>query len=156
MRDLADRQAVHVRIAELAADVGARLRRGSLAGRTVTVKLRYSDFTTLTRQFTLPAATQADTSIRDAATEVFDKHWSGAPIRLIGVGMSLLEEAAQLELFGHTRRTPLDSTLDSLRDRFGPRAIRRGSGEGLRDLDWRSDDMRALGRETAGNADEQA
>jgi len=148
-RDISDRPSIHARIAELAADVGSRLRGGALAGRTVTVKLRYRDFTTLTRQLTIPTPTQSDTVIRDVAREVFDQNWSGGPIRLVGVGMSMLEEAPQLDLFAAGGRAPLDSTLDTLRARFGPRAIRRGAREGLRDLDWRGDDVRTLGSAAA-------
>ncbi len=143
-RDIGVSAELHARIAELAADVGARLRDGSMVGRTVAVKLRYSDFTTLTRQLTLPSPTNADTLIRDVARELFELTWSGSPIRLIGVGMSMLEDAAQLDLYTQPKEQRLDATLDALRDRFGARAIRRGPGTGLRDLDWRSGDLRAL------------
>ena len=145
-RDVADTSRLKVRIAELAADVGARLREGGWAARTVNLKLRYSDFTTFTRQLTLPSHTQSDTLIRDVAAALLDENWSGAPIRLIGVGMTMLDDAAQLDLFSRGKDTALDTTLDSLRKRFGANAIQRGTGEGLRDMDWRSEDMRALTR----------
>jgi len=143
-RDITDSQRLQQRIAELAADVGARLRDGGCAGRTVTLKLRYADFTTVSRQLTLPAPTYADTVVRDVARELFQLTWSGSPVRLIGVGMSMLEDAAQLDLLGQAGNAALDATLDTLRARFGPRAIQRGAGAGLRDLDWRSEDVRAL------------
>jgi len=56
-RDVAQRDALHARIAELAGDVGARLRTGGWTARTVTLKLRYSDFTTISRQETLASST---------------------------------------------------------------------------------------------------
>jgi DNA polymerase-4 len=143
-RDLSHRGRLHERLAELAADVGRRVRHGGWAGRTVTIKLRYADFTTLTRQTTLTSPTVADTAIRDAAVELFETSWSGGPVRLLGVGISALEDAAQLDLFSEQRAGRLDATLDRLRDRFGQAAIQRGTGRGLRDLDWRGDDMRAL------------
>lgn len=141
-RDVAQRSALHLRIAELSSDVGARLRTGGWTARTVTLKLRYSDFTTITRQETLATATATDTTVRDAAVALLDTAWSGDAVRLLGVGVSGLEDAPQLDLFAQPANDRIDRTLDSLRRRFGQDAIRRGTGEGLHDLDWRGDDLR--------------
>lgn len=141
-RDVAQRSALHLRIAELSSDVGARLRMGGWTARTVTLKLRYSDFTTITRQETLSSATATDTTVRDAAVSLLDSAWSGDAVRLLGVGVSGLEDAPQLDLFAQPANDRIDRTLDSLRERFGQGAIRRGTGEGLHDLDWRGDDLR--------------
>jgi DNA polymerase-4 len=141
-RDVAQRDALHARIAELASDVGARLRTGGWTARTVTLKLRYSDFTTITRQETLRSATATDTTVRDAAVALLEASWSGDPVRLLGVGVTGLAEAPQLDLFDRPANDRIDHTLDRLRERFGQGAIRRGTGEGLHDLDWRSDDLR--------------
>jgi DNA polymerase IV len=141
-RDVAQRSALHLRIAELSSDVGARLRTGGWTARTVTLKLRYSNFTTITRQETLATATATDTTVRDAAVALLDTAWSGDAVRLLGVGVSGLEEAPQLDLFAQPANDRIDRTLDSLRERFGQSAIRRGTGEGLHDLDWRGDDLR--------------
>jgi DNA polymerase-4 len=141
-RDVAQRSALHLRIAELSSDVGARLRTGGWTARTVTLKLRYTDFTTITRQETLATATATDTTVRDAALALLDTAWSGDAVRLLGVGVSGLEDAPQLDLFAHPANDRIDRTLDSLRQRFGQDAIRRGTGDGLHDLDWRGDDLR--------------
>jgi DNA polymerase-4 len=141
-RDVAQRDALHARVAELASDVGARLRTGGWTARTVTLKLRYSDFTTITRQETLASSTATDTTVRDAALALLEASWSGAAVRLLGVGVSGLAEAPQLDLFDRPANDRIDHTLDSLRERFGQRAIRRGTGDGLHDLDWRGDDLR--------------
>ena len=141
-RDVAQRPALHLRIAELAGDVGARLRTGGWTARTVTLKLRYADFTTITRQETLPTATATDTTVRDAAVALLDTAWTGSAVRLLGVGVSGLEEAPQLDLFAQPVNDRIDRTLDRLRERFGQDAIRRGAGDGLHDLDWRGDDLR--------------
>jgi DNA polymerase IV len=141
-RDVAERSALHLRIAELASDVGARLRTGGWTARTVTLKLRYTDFTTITRQQTLATATATDTTVRDAAVVLLDTSWSGDAIRLVGVGVSGLEDAPQLDLFAQPANDRIDRTLDRLRERFGQDSIRRGTGEGLHDLDWRGDDLR--------------
>jgi len=141
-RDVAQRPALHLRIAELAGDVGARLRTGGWTARTVTLKLRYADFTTITRQQTLASATATDTTVRDAAVALLDTAWSGDAVRLLGVGVSGLEDAPQLDLFAQPASDRIDRTLDRLRQRFGQDAIRRGTGDGLHDLDWRGDDLR--------------
>ncbi len=141
-RDVAQRSALHLRIAELSSDVGARLRTGGWTARTVTLKLRYSNFTTITRQETLASATATDTTVRDAAVALLDTAWSGDAVRLLGVGVSGLEEAPQLDLFAQPANDRIDRTLDRLRERFGQDAIRRGTGDGLHDLDWRGDDLR--------------
>ena len=141
-RDVAQRDALHLRIAELASDVGARLRTGGWTARTVTLKLRYSDFTTITRQETLRTSTATDTTVRDAALALLDAAWSGSAVRLLGVGVSGLADAPQLDLFDRPAVDRIDHTLDLLRERFGRDAIRRGTGDGLHDLDWRGDDLR--------------
>ena len=141
-RDVAQRDALHARIAELASDVGARLRTGGWTARTVTLKLRYSDFTTITRQETLASSTATDTTVRDAALALLDAAWSGDAVRLLGVGVTGLADAPQLDLFDRPANDRIDHTLDRLRERFGQTAIRRGTGEGLHDLDWRGDDLR--------------
>jgi DNA polymerase-4 len=141
-RDVSQRDALHLRVAELASDVGARLRTGGWTARTITLKLRYSDFTTITRQETLRSSTATDTAVRDAALALLDAAWSGAAVRLLGVGVSGLADAPQLDLFDRPAVDRIDHTLDALRERFGHDAIRRGTGEGLHDLDWRGDDLR--------------
>jgi DNA polymerase-4 len=141
-RDVSQRDALHLRIAELASDVGARLRTGGWTARTITLKLRYSDFTTITRQETLPSSTATDTTVRDAAVALLDAAWSGGAVRLLGVGVSGLADAPQLDLFDRPAVDRIDHTLDALRERFGRDAIRRGTGDGLHDLDWRGDDLR--------------
>lgn len=143
-RDVASRSVLTRRIAALAADVGARLRAGGWTARTVTLKLRYADFATLTRQHSLAESTAADVDVRDTAIALFDAVWSGAPVRLLGVGAASLEEASQLDLFSAPREGRIDHTLDSLRARFGNNAIRRGVAPGLRDMDWRGDDLRSV------------
>ena len=146
-RDVTSRHALAARIAELAADVGRRLRDSQLTARTVTLKLRYADFTTLTRQHSLTSPTQSDTAIRDTACELLDAAWNGAAIRLLGVGTSSIEEREQLDLFASPRSERLDHTLDALRSRFGSASIRRGTSETLRDSDWRGEDIRSVARD---------
>ncbi|HEV3124399.1 MAG TPA: DNA polymerase IV [Candidatus Dormibacteraeota bacterium] len=148
--DISDRGALAARIRELAADVGHRLRAGGWRGRVVTLKLRYGDFTTLSRQVSLQASTDADRPIAAAAARLLDTAWNSAPVRLLGVGVSGLEDAGQLDLLDpeQERDSRLDRVLDSLQDRFGDHAVRRGAAvPALSDLDFRSDDLRRLAGE---------
>ncbi|HEX6539102.1 MAG TPA: DNA polymerase IV [Candidatus Dormibacteraeota bacterium] len=148
-RDVSARAQLLQRIAELSSDVAGRLRAGGWTARTVTLKLRYHDFATITRQHSLPAPTSADVAVRDTATALLNAAWNHAPIRLLGVGVAGLEEASQLNLFTAPREGRIDHTLDSLRARFGTNAIRRGVAGGLRDMDWRADDLRSVSSDDA-------
>jgi DNA polymerase-4 len=144
--DISDRADLHRRLRECATDVAQRLRHGGWTARTATVRLRYGDFTTFTRQHTWPTPQQGDVALATAAIRLFDDAWTGTPIRLLGMGVSGIVEAAQLDLFeagGSPRDARVDVTLDSLRQRFGDAAPRRGPAPRLRDLDFRGEDLRA-------------
>jgi DNA polymerase-4 len=128
--DTADRAKLEGILDRLAEMVAERMRAAGLYGRTVHLKLRYRDFTTLTRAKTLPERTSADRVIGDAARTLFRRAWkSGEQVRLIGVGVSDLEpEPGQANLFddGRWRRTL--EAVDDLRRRFGPEAIALARG----------------------------
>ena len=147
MVDVSNRADLHRHLRACAADVGRRLRTGHWTARTATLKLRYADFSTLSRQFTWPTPQQGDLAVADAAVRLFDDAWSGEPVRLLGVGVTGIIDASQLDLFeggGAPRDARLDLTLDALRERFGDAAPRRGAGlRGLHDLDYRGEDLRA-------------
>lgn len=122
-------------LAQLAEEVGLRLRRKGLAGRTVTVKLRYgADFTTRTVQRTLPRRTDLESDFLPVARELLHSVWSeGAGLRLLGIGLSGFEaEPAQLDLFtadtgeDDPRRRALAKGLDAVRERFGAGAVEKG------------------------------
>ncbi|MCJ7736911.1 MAG: ABC transporter transmembrane domain-containing protein, partial [Anaerolineae bacterium] len=106
-----------------------RLRKAELSASTIKIKLRWSDFTTLTRQVTLAESTDQDSVIYETAQRLLKDNWRpGRPARLIGVGAgNLAEPAAQLRLWdtSNGKGQKLQQTLDSLRDRFGRNAIKR-------------------------------
>src|SRR5690606_13598039 len=88
-RDVSDPTMLRHTLREQSESIGRRLRRDHLYGQTVKLKLRWPDFTPLTRQVTLDQPTDQDDSIYDAALQLFQKHWrSGQAVRLIGVGVS--------------------------------------------------------------------
>lgn len=131
-KDVTDALTLQRTLRRLAEGVGHRLRRQELSGATVKIKLRWADFTTLTRQATLVQPTNLDRDIYQAALELFEKNWPpGKRVRLLGVGVSGFETPAyQLGLWDETGAEPerkLQSTLDDLRERFGDEAVRRGS-----------------------------
>jgi DNA polymerase-4 len=132
-RDLADAPSLHRTLRSLSDKVGRRLRKDGLQGATIKLKLRWSDFTTLTRQMTLAHATHHDDAIYQAALDLFGRVWIvGRPVRLLGVGVSGFEQAnRQLGLWEQpcveAEQSSLESALDKLRDRFGDGVIQRGS-----------------------------
>jgi DNA polymerase IV len=143
--DVTDTASLHERIRVLAADVGGRLRHDRLTGRTVNLKIKYEDFTTVSRRQSLAAGTDSDTAIAQTATGLFAASWSGRPVRLLGVGVSTIEERAQMDLFTPVpEESVVDRAMDELRTRFGNDAVRRGVGGSLRDLDFRGSDLRRL------------
>lgn len=129
-KDIHDAKALEHTIFEQSAGVGKRLRRNRLTGTTVKIKLRWSDFTTLTRQVTLEHATDQDGEIYQAALALFYKAWHpGRPVRLLGVGVSSLREPVrQLSLWDADaeKSRQLQTAIDQLRQRFGQQILLRG------------------------------
>ncbi|MEO0563992.1 MAG: DNA polymerase IV [Chloroflexota bacterium] len=136
-RDVTDLNALHHTLRKLSDSVGYRLRDKGLAGTTVKLKLRWNDFTTLTRQTTLPTAIDHDDAIYKAALALFEAHYAGRRVRLIGVGVSGFETSAQqLSLWDAPQQEAnrdLQSTLDDIRHKFGTSAITRASQLALDD-----------------------
>jgi DNA polymerase-4 len=113
--------------------VGRRLREAGLHARTIQLKLRYKDFTTITRAHSLATATQLDTEIFEQFRVLFRKNWKkGSPVRLLGVHAASFESAAQqgdlLEGDRRERWKDVLSAADKLRDRFGESSVTLASG----------------------------
>ena len=104
--DLTDRSLMESLLTRQATQVGARLRKHGLSGRTVTIKVRMHDFTTLSRSSTLASPTDsAPTIARLARSLLADLDTSGG-VRLLGVGVSGLADWIQEDLFGETDPEP--------------------------------------------------
>jgi DNA polymerase-4 len=85
-QDLSDPAALDEQLAKLSRRVAQRLERKEMVAATVAIKLRYSDFTTLTRQLTLAVPTSREQVIHRAAATLFQRVWQrGRPVRLLGV-----------------------------------------------------------------------
>ena len=141
--DLRRREDLTAELAKLADRVGARLRAKELMAANVTVKIRRRDFTTYTRSrsFTPPTAETATVlAIARQLLEAWLAEQPRAAVRLLGVGLSGLSPAAQLDLFAQapgpataanhppSRATAkIDPTLDRIRAKFGSAAVQRAS-----------------------------
>ena len=139
-RDVADAATLRRELLRLSDAVAARLRRHNFQTRTVTLKLRYGDFTTISRQATLSDATDAGPAIYGQVLALFESAWQrGRPVRLLGVAAAnLTQPARQMRLFEKEdlRQAQLDAALDRIRARFGDRAIQRASLLEPRDELW--------------------
>ena len=99
-RDVEEREPLHAEVRRLASIVSDRLKRSGVAGRTVTTKLRYADFSIRTRSTTLSAAVDEAETIGDVACGLLDRGLRDRPgaLRLVGVGVSSLSPFRQLTL----------------------------------------------------------
>ena len=131
--DTADPEQLEATLMRLSEMVGRRLRDGGLHARTIQLKLRYKDFTTITRAHTMPSPTQLDIEIFEQVRTLFRKNWGrGAKVRLLGVHVSSFEaRTEQRDLLEDGRRQRWQqalSTADRLRDKFGESSISMASG----------------------------
>jgi DNA polymerase-4 len=136
VRDVNDDRALEATLRELASQVAKNLRRENLAGTTVRLKLRWADFTTLTRQVTLAVPSDQDGEIFEAARALLRKvrqtRAPRAPVRLLGVGVSHLgPPARQMELWGQGRASAektrkLQAALDALQEKYGEQVVKKG------------------------------
>jgi len=132
-KDVADEADLKLTLRRLSDGVGRQARKAGLAGTTIKLKLRWTDFTTLTRQLTLDKPTDLDGEIYHSALLLFDQVWvQGKPVRLIGVGLGGFSAPnRQIGLWddreGERQSESLQTALDRLRDRFGERMITRAS-----------------------------
>jgi DNA polymerase IV len=126
--DTANLDQLESTLARLSEMVGRRLREHKLEARTLQLKLRYSDFSTITRAHTPPRATQLDTEIFEEIRELFRRNWKpGATVRLLGVHVSGWADGdEQMDLLGedqHQRWKQTMAAADRLRDKFGEKAV---------------------------------
>ena len=131
--DTCDQQVLESTLARLSEMVGRRLREHELHTHTIQLKLRYSDFTTITRAQSLKTLTQLDTEIFQTVRELFRRNWKrGEKIRLLGVHAgSLSRDEGQIDLLNantNDRWKHALSAADKLRDKFGEGAVSLGTG----------------------------
>ena len=132
-RDTANAVQIEATLMRLSEMVGRRLREQQLHARTIQLKLRYKDFTTITRAHSLEQPTQLDNEIYRQIRKLFHDNWrKGIEIRLLGVHASSFDnEPAQPSLLGENAREKWEHALsaaDRLRDRFGETSVTLGTG----------------------------
>jgi DNA polymerase IV len=114
----------------LSENVGKQLRKEGLCGSTIRLKIRWPDFTTLTRQTTVSPGTDQDSEIYATALRLFESVWRNKqPVRLIGVGVSGLGPPVRQLSFWDSdweKEKRLLAAVDQLKSRFGEKAVQRG------------------------------
>jgi len=129
--DVSRRSELEKVLKKLSERVGTRLRKSAQRAKSVSIKLRYDDFSTITRQRTLAAPGDGDQLIYDTAHALLVtamRHRDDA-IRLLGVSITGLgEQAAQLSLLDLNQMSDsvTSEAIDTIRERFGNKAISRG------------------------------
>ena len=148
LADTRDRGVLNAWLLRQAEAVGARARRHKARGRTITLKVKFSDFRQITRSRTLPVSTASTRVIYETAAALLHALELPLPVRLIGLALSGFvwgEEELQLCLPGlgdgadeapspgqaADRDRALDETLDEIRARFGKDAVLRGTDKAL-------------------------
>jgi DNA polymerase-4 len=136
--DTRDRDALESTLSYLCQKASKRMRDAGLHARTVTLTLRYANFTTITRSHTLGEPSDLDTIFLKAVSELFHRAWDGkAMLRLVGVAFtSFSAGSAQIDLLDPERREKLErlaQATDRLRDRFGFSKVQFGGSLPVRD-----------------------
>jgi DNA polymerase-4 len=131
--DTSDVNQLGATLMRLSEMVGRRLREAKLHARTIQLKLRYKDFTTITRAHSLPVPTQLDGEIFEQARTLFRNNWKpGREVRLLGVQASSFEaQAEQINLLEGGRQHRWKDALaaaDRLRDKFGESSVTLAAG----------------------------
>jgi DNA polymerase IV len=129
-KDVRDDLVLIKTIREMSAEVGSQLRKNNLAGKTIKLKIRWPDFTTLTRQTTLSDPTDQDEVITKTALALLGAvRKSNQSVRLIGVGVSGLgAPIRQLGLWDMNveKSRRLQEAMDELREKYGKDIIQQG------------------------------
>lgn len=136
--DEMDREKIEATYKRLIDKVGGRLRNAGFYATTLHLRLRWSDFTTITRQTKLSIPANDDITLREVGMELLDEHLRHRPVRLIGFGTSGLTETdqpqtVQMNLFDtpdtkiHEKRNRLSKAADSIKEKYGKSSLRRGS-----------------------------
>ncbi len=138
-KDSRDRSQIEATLRYLSERVGSELRQQGKQARCVTLKLRYPDFTTITRSHTLNQTSDTDQTIFNTGLQLLKKVLSQEkqPIRLIGIGVShLTEPGRQLDMLDSSAQKlgQLNRAIDRIRKKYGFTAIQTGRTLLLKDI----------------------
>jgi nucleotidyltransferase/DNA polymerase involved in DNA repair len=127
--DTAEREKIERTVLGMADGVAWRLRAAGLKAATITLKLRDSNFVTISRQTTLDTPADLTEPIYEAAIELLRRELHGQRIRLVGVTASNFREREQLAMFGgpdEPKRHSAAEAMDTIRRKYGERSVTRG------------------------------
>jgi DNA polymerase-4 len=131
--DIDDLELLRAWLVDLVEQVGRRLRRHGIKGRTIELKVRFADFKTITRSLTVTEPTNITQELLDVGVELLTKRLPPRhlPVRLLGFGVSNLDSGrSQQQLFDQpdrARHRELDRVADQIAAKFGKQAIQRGA-----------------------------
>ncbi|MFC1962618.1 DNA polymerase IV [Chloroflexota bacterium] len=129
--DILEKSFLKATLRYLSERVGVELRQQSKRAKCVTLKLRYADFETITRQCTLPEASGTDQTIYEAGLRLLEKAflYRRGTVRLLGIGVTAFHEMGQqLHLWDSSaeKAARLNRTIDKLRNKYGFATIQTG------------------------------
>lgn len=138
-QDAMDHHVLQAILRYLCERVGSELRQQNKQAKSVSLKLRYSDFTTINRSRSSAEAIDSDDAIFAATARLLDKALAGKhkPVRLLGVEVAnLVGDARQLHLFDYSaqRQERLDKTIDRIRKKYGFDSIQTGRTLALKEI----------------------
>jgi nucleotidyltransferase/DNA polymerase involved in DNA repair len=128
--DLESEEQVRSQLFTLCERLSWRLRRAGLAGRTANLKVRYADFTTITRSLTMDTATKSGRDLHEAVTALTEKIDLTRPVRLLGVGCTALGSEGkpnQLSLDQPAKWEKMAEAVNEVRTMFGDSSVRPAS-----------------------------
>lgn len=132
--DISDQYTLETVLFTLADDVCHSLRSHHVKGRTVSIKIRYPDFKSITRAITLEQYTSSFEPVYNTVKQLMEKHYTdGTPVRLIGVTVSNLKQETEIieqqDLFSDQKTVKkvdaLNKVLDNLNDKYGSEIVHR-------------------------------
>lgn len=138
-QDTLDHHVLQAILRYLCERVGSELRQQSKQAKSVSLKLRYNDFTTINRSHSSAEAIDSDDAIFALSTRLLDKALTGKhkPVRLLGIEVAnLIGDARQLHLFDYSvqRQERLDSAIDRIRKKYGFDSIQTGRTLALKEI----------------------
>ncbi len=133
-QDIVEQEDIQTVLMKLSETVGYRLRSSGVRARTLTLKLRFADFRTITRTITLAESTNSDSLIYRTVSDLFSRHKGHPPWRLLGVRASGLERSRQLSFWQvletDEREEKITAVLDELKKKYGKQVIHRARSLG--------------------------
>ncbi|MBW1972339.1 MAG: DNA polymerase IV [Deltaproteobacteria bacterium] len=127
--DTKDKKLINKMLLLQSEKIGERLRKQKIKGKTITLKIKFGDFSQISRNITLSYYTNATKVIYDNALNLFENVKIDIPVRLVGVGVSKFDihEHKQYTLFEDDKFELADIAVDKIRERFGEKYLKRGT-----------------------------